>query len=357
MAEGSQEFDRELEGNEDLGPADVAGSGSVSPDTRTETGGVHFNAARAKWPQYANRIERLDTYKSWPKPKIDVEELAEAGMFYKGDNDNTLCFYCGISIGHWETHDNPWIEHARFSQDCQFLNFCKGLAFVKATLEFYEIQSDCTHTELVTHARPNQKISEDQDAQLARSLGQSLAHTQNIVVPWHQRVKRHVEPREIRSRLDMASVKTLIEFGYPRVLVGSIIALHLQLEGDDFDSYCDLVNSVINIAELVGLPLHTSRAHPNSKSDQQGPIQEVCAVASSATTSRPGSNHVMRKRVSKKKCLKGRDLVCKVCKKKEVNVILKNCGHTVLCDDCAKIRQNCPKCHKHIHEKVMLYVA
>ena len=40
------------------------------------------------------------------------------------------CFHCGIGLQNWDSEDNPFVEHARWSQECQFLKDKKGLDFI-----------------------------------------------------------------------------------------------------------------------------------------------------------------------------------------------------------------------------------
>ncbi|GBP63407.1 Death-associated inhibitor of apoptosis 1 [Eumeta japonica] len=60
-------------------------------------------------------------YKSSP---VKPEDLADAGFFYTGRSDKTLCFYCGGGLRDWKDNDNPWEEHAvwfaRLNQNLQF---------------------------------------------------------------------------------------------------------------------------------------------------------------------------------------------------------------------------------------------
>jgi hypothetical protein len=353
------------EEHEDLytGSADSRYSSSQSKGES----GIQLNAVAAKWPEYANRIERLDTYKNWPKPKIDVNALAEAGMFYKGDEDRTECYYCGIPLKLWEPHDEPWIEHARFSQDCQFLHFHKGWAFVKSSLEFYDLPTVGIQIQRAAYSVPGYGTSETSESTAPVAQPQySLATSRITPAPKPKRIIRRVEPREIRSRLDIGSVKKLIALGYPRELVGQVIGERLQTEADDFKNFGDLVRAVMNAAEMLGIQLHTAipslvRTYPASSSSHtsasSGPSYPPLATASLSGSATSGDvDPAVKKAMDENRSLKEK-LYCKKCWKKEVNVVLLNCGHMVLCEDCAKLVHICPKCHNHILQRVKVFVA
>ena len=47
-----------------------------------------------------------------------------------GTNDNMSCFYCRINLHNWADDDDPWSEHAKFSENCCYLLLNKGKIFV-----------------------------------------------------------------------------------------------------------------------------------------------------------------------------------------------------------------------------------
>ncbi|GFY50355.1 e3 ubiquitin-protein ligase XIAP [Trichonephila inaurata madagascariensis] len=68
---------------------------------------------------------RLFSYKNWPLLMINSKLLAECGFYYTGVLDIVTCFSCNGSLGHWETNDNPFIEHEKFFPYCEYMNFIK----------------------------------------------------------------------------------------------------------------------------------------------------------------------------------------------------------------------------------------
>ncbi|CAG2255228.1 unnamed protein product [Mytilus edulis] len=103
------------------------------PDsTRTTTFNNSQNSRRGpKYPQYSITCIRLSTFQTWPTSiQQHPETMAEAGFYYTGNNDHVRCFHCGIGLQNWDSEDNPFVEHARWSQECQFLKDKKGLDFI-----------------------------------------------------------------------------------------------------------------------------------------------------------------------------------------------------------------------------------
>lgn len=73
-------------------------------------------------PMYATVPARLESFKDWPiSLKQKPKEMVDAGYFYMGSGDKTVCFYCGVGMKDWEETDDPWVEHAKWSPNCDYL--------------------------------------------------------------------------------------------------------------------------------------------------------------------------------------------------------------------------------------------
>lgn len=94
------------------------------------------HATRPTWPQYRSREARLASFKDWP-PAIPVKPatLSEAGFFYSGTGDRTVCYFCGRGLRDWEPGDDPWLEHELWFPGCWHVQLHKGNDFVRAIAE------------------------------------------------------------------------------------------------------------------------------------------------------------------------------------------------------------------------------
>lgn len=55
------------------------------------------------YPQYRNLHNRLLSFGEWPRSmKQKPAELADAGFFYTGKGDQTICYCCGGGLKDWE---------------------------------------------------------------------------------------------------------------------------------------------------------------------------------------------------------------------------------------------------------------
>ncbi|XP_014600570.1 PREDICTED: death-associated inhibitor of apoptosis 2-like isoform X1 [Polistes canadensis] len=94
------------------------------------------------YPKYANLELRVLSFDIWPKPMIDIKQLAEAGFFYTGEQDQTLCFHCGVGLKDWEPNDDPWYEHFKWFVKCHFLLMFKGKEYADVEGQFIKLSKE-----------------------------------------------------------------------------------------------------------------------------------------------------------------------------------------------------------------------
>lgn len=75
------------------------------------------------YPDYRIPSKRMNSFGSWPVGiKQKPENLSDAGFFYNGQSDITICFSCGLVVNEWEEADDPWIVHKSLAEkDCAYL--------------------------------------------------------------------------------------------------------------------------------------------------------------------------------------------------------------------------------------------
>ncbi|XP_003741968.1 putative inhibitor of apoptosis [Galendromus occidentalis] len=87
-----------------------------------------------KHPHMVSSSSRMATFttNSWPaEAKVKAVDLVEAGFFFLGMHDFTKCFSCDGGLCNWAEGDDPWVEHARWFPDCNFLKLNKGEPFIE----------------------------------------------------------------------------------------------------------------------------------------------------------------------------------------------------------------------------------
>lgn len=92
--------------------------------------GIHKNKGPAH-PDKFSYESRIATFDGWPKSiKQTPHDLAEAGFYYIGFGDQTICFHCGGGLKDWEENDSPWEEHALWFPKCSYLFLKKGPDYI-----------------------------------------------------------------------------------------------------------------------------------------------------------------------------------------------------------------------------------
>lgn len=96
-------------------------------------------------PDYILEVTRLQSFECWPKQlKQTPAMLAQAGLYYTGSSDKTVCFQCGGGLKGWDPQDDPWQQHARWFPGCQFVRLSLGddvVAEAKRNAEKIEVEN------------------------------------------------------------------------------------------------------------------------------------------------------------------------------------------------------------------------
>jgi hypothetical protein len=64
---------------------------------------------------------RLETFALWPKLQQTKEEMARAGFYYTGFNDQVQCPSCNITVNSWTPDEKPLTLHVLMSPHCSFV--------------------------------------------------------------------------------------------------------------------------------------------------------------------------------------------------------------------------------------------
>ncbi|CAG08390.1 unnamed protein product, partial [Tetraodon nigroviridis] len=73
-------------------------------------------------PHMKSEKSRLQTFSSWPSAvPVRPQDLAQAGLYYLGQNDQVQCFCCGGILANWDAGDSAWGEHNKHFPSCFFI--------------------------------------------------------------------------------------------------------------------------------------------------------------------------------------------------------------------------------------------
>lgn len=136
LSDGAQADVPKEDGYDICGRTEFRSKCGVGLKTKNETPpslenlGIHKNKAPS-FANYATLEARLRSFDTWPiAMKLKPNTLSEAGFFYTGKGDQTVCFHCGVGLKNWEDSEDPWVAHALWFKQCNFVLRVKGKKFV-----------------------------------------------------------------------------------------------------------------------------------------------------------------------------------------------------------------------------------
>ncbi|CAC5393830.1 unnamed protein product [Mytilus coruscus] len=242
-----------------------------------------------KYPKYAIRISRLDSFKHWPTYLTQSpDEMVSAGFFFTGNEDHCRCFFCGGGLRNWEPGDKPWIEHARWYQNCAFVRNCKGDRFIE------DVQTNnYMQTEIVE--------------------------------------KNELPVEEFK---DIPAIRSVSQFGYDEKLVKEAYD-NLKTAG---------TSDITNLKQSQGSSNHNKHQTESSRSAIEPLIKKE---VNNKTTCDPELELSVRSLEEENQNLRD-EQTCKICLDEPIAIVFLPCGHLAACVTCAPALRRCPICRTFI---------
>ncbi|NXO03042.1 BIR protein, partial [Rhinopomastus cyanomelas] len=360
-----------------------------------------FNVSNVSMQTHEARVK---TFISWPaRIPVQPEQLADAGFYYVGRNDDVKCFCCDGGLRCWESGDDPWIEHAKWFPRCEYLLRVKGGEFVS------QIQARFPHLLEQLLSTSDTPVDENIDPPII-----------------------HFEPGESRSEdavmMNTPVVTAALEMGFSRKLVKQTVQSKILTTGENYKTVNDLVFDLLT-AEDESREEEEERQFEEVASDDLSLIRRnrtalfqrltsVLPVLESLLSARAITE--LERDVIKQKTqvpLQARELIdtvlvkgneaasifrsclrdcdpalykdlfveknvkyvptedvsglpveeqlrrlqeertCKVCMDREVSIVFIPCGHLVVCKECAPSLRKCPICRGTIKGTVRTFLS
>ncbi|CAL8267879.1 unnamed protein product [Merluccius merluccius] len=355
-------------------------------------------------PGMQQNEDRLLTFVNWPsRIPVRPDQLAKAGFYYVGRNDDVKCFCCDGGLRCWESGDDPWVEHAKWFPRCEYLLQEKGQEFV------HQIQ-----------------------ARFPRLFEQLLTSGDSSSREFVDPPVVHVGPGEERSEdtvmMNTPVIKSALEMGFERSLVKQTVQSKILTSGENYKTVQELVSDLLSaedqkreeeremVAEAMAsdgftfLKRHqtalvqrlksvesvlehlreqnviTAEEYGGVQSLPSGP-QQTARLLELVLSKGNAAAELFRNWIQKNDVLLLRDLMaqaneavspsqdlselpmeeqlrrlqeertCKVCMDKEVNIVFIPCGHLVVCKECAPSLRKCPICRGLVKGTVRTFLS
>uniref|UniRef100_A0A7N9CWW6 Baculoviral IAP repeat containing 2 n=1 Tax=Macaca fascicularis TaxID=9541 RepID=A0A7N9CWW6_MACFA len=347
---------------------------------------------------------RFKTFFNWPSSVlVNPEQLASAGFYYVGRNDDVKCFCCDGGLRCWESGDDPWVEHAKWFPRCEFLIRMKGQEFVD------EIQGRYPHLLEQLLSTSDTTGDENADPPIIH-FGPGESSSEDAVM------------------MNTPVVKSALEMGFSRDLVKQTVQSKILTTGENYKTVNDIVSALLNAEDEKREEEKERQAEEMASDDLSLIRKNRMALFQQLTCVLPILDNLLKANVINKQehdiikqktqiplqarelidtvlvkgnaaanifknCLKEIDSTlyknlfvdknmkyiptedvsglsleeqlrrlqeertCKVCMDKEVSIVFIPCGHLVVCQECAPSLRKCPICRGIIKGTVRTFLS
>ncbi|KAL3883106.1 hypothetical protein ACJMK2_029399 [Sinanodonta woodiana] len=271
-----------------------------------------------KCPQLKSLPVRLSTFHQWPLVSPKPLQLAQAGLYYLGQKDYTVCYYCGGGLSLWTPEDDPEIEHERCYPHCE--------------------------------------LAKRRKQQYLNSCNKSISVSK--------------QDRTLEDPMKSVAVEAVLEFGYTSENIKMAVD-HLKTQkGKSVFNAVELLEIIENCGDNEKSNKDSCNT-VKSKHDEERNETESCedsslpssSVLPEQSFSQQKYQHVEDNTKLDAKTLKEenqrlRDMtLCKVCMDKSSCIVFLPCGHMVCCASCSPAMRKCPICRVLVRGTVKAFMA
>ncbi|XP_062998012.1 E3 ubiquitin-protein ligase XIAP [Elgaria multicarinata webbii] len=336
-------------------------------------------------PAMCNEEARLRSFHNWPPyAPLTPKDLANAGLYYTGTDDEVECFCCGGKLKNWESCDQAWSEHRRHFPRCFFVlgRDVGNVASVPdqsgdAKVDRSEIRNDNIihnpsmadyEARIKTFVMWRYLVSKEQ---LAQAGFYSIGNGDNVIC-FHcggglQEWKADEDPWEQHAKW-FPGCKYLIEEKGQEFVNSVHLTNSLQdstIEAEETSPIKDeelLQSPVVQNAIQMGFSLDEIRKAIERKrhlsAESYRSVEALVADLInaqkenilSASWEKDLSTEEKLRRLQEEK-------LCKICMDKTISVALIPCGHLVACTECAEAVDKCPLCCRVIAQRQKIYMS
>ncbi|XP_056143558.1 E3 ubiquitin-protein ligase XIAP [Lampris incognitus] len=349
---------------------------------RLRTGEVVDESTYPMAHHMRNEYTRLQTFASWPSnAPVRPRDLAQAGLYYLGENDGVQCFCCGGMLGGWEEGDTAWGEHSRHYPHCFFIlghdvgnipsegnteeegggTDNRQHISTRVSMECFEerlssfdgVQHPIDHDRL---ARAGFYSTGAQDKVLCFRCGGGLKGWQPEEDPWEEHAKHYPGCSFLLEEMGQEFVNS-VQLKDPRR--SSAASSHQN----GFSSHAEVLQSAM-AQKAIGMGLDPAVVETTilDKISRTGSDYSSMEALIQDCLGKTPESHVARSEEQDEDPLEKlrklqREKQCKVCMDRDICIVFIPCGHLVTCKECSESLSKCPICCGVIAQKIKTYIA
>ncbi|XP_020832027.1 E3 ubiquitin-protein ligase XIAP [Phascolarctos cinereus] len=341
-------------------------------------------------PSMCSEEARLKSFQNWPHyAHLTPQELASAGLYYLGVEDQVQCFCCGGKLKNWEPRDRAMTEHKRHFPKCLFV-MGRDVGNAPIEMDFSCERNYQNHAHfprnpamaeyearLITFATWIYSVNErqlakagfyalgDRDKVACFHCGGGLNDWKPNEDPWEQHAKWYPGCKYLLEEKGQDYVNN-IHLVNP--LDGTMMettkdASSITKEIDDIVLQNPLVQDAIRmgfsfheIKRIVGEKIKSSG---NDYKSLEGLVADLVIAQKESAQEGAASAVAMQKDVSTEEQLRylQEEKLCKICMDENIAVVFIPCGHLVTCQMCAEAINKCPMCCAVINLKQKIFMS
>ncbi|NP_001025583.1 E3 ubiquitin-protein ligase XIAP [Xenopus tropicalis] len=355
-------------------------SSEIMADYLLRTGRV-VDMSTPKYPRHMEMCSeeaRLQTFQNWPAySPLTPKELANAGLFYTGINDQVKCFCCGGKLMNWEPSDKAWTEHKKHFPECYFVLgrdvgnvateanthggrrrgselACPAMNDYNARLETFSSWSFPIDKE--TLAKAGFYSIGDGDATKCFHCGGVLNCWSATDDPWEEHAKAYPGCKFLIDEkgqhfINHAQLKRPI--------------LHKANSADASPALpkdSNLLKSpLVTDAQQMGFPLEEIKKVMGQKLKTTGKnytcveefVSDLCAQKETVLEKPKEIEISLEEKLRQLE----EEKICKVCMDRRISIVFIPCGHLVACAVCADVLDKCPICCTIVERRQKIFMS
>ncbi|KAJ8315519.1 hypothetical protein KUTeg_007669 [Tegillarca granosa] len=293
---------------------------------------MSLNLVNSKYPNYKQIAVRRSSFNSWPSRLKPSKLMAECGFFSTNSGDSVRCYHCGIGLRNWDPEDDPWVEHARWSPTCQFVQHEKGQEFINL------VQA--------AHRQAEMREALEENAALYQPKTENQGKAGDIQEDGSRVQSAKTEER--KNPLLTSCAQSVLAMGYRPRTVSKAIDRVVEHKGWDELSGENIMKVIFDMEDSGEINSTDEEKADNTKQSKETE-KESSDPSIPDTTDRT-------KLMAENEELKDRTR-CKICCENSVSIVFLPCGHLVCCAQCAPALKNCAICRKEIKGTVRVCLS
>ncbi|KAM4697046.1 E3 ubiquitin-protein ligase XIAP [Rhinophrynus dorsalis] len=288
-------------------------------DFLLRTGRV-VDMSKTKYPLYmemASEEARYRTFQNWPSyALLTPRELANAGLFYTGIDDQVKCFCCGGKLMNWEPSDRAWTEHRKHFPDC-----------------FFVLGRDVGNIASESASTPGgrRRGSEVPDCP---AMIQYKSRLESFAV-WPYSADKEM--------LAKAGLYSIGEGDATKCFYCGGVLKEWKLREDPWEEHARWYPGCKFLLEEKG-------QHFINNAQLLRPL--LLKASSSETSALPEETSIEDKLRQLEE-----EKICKVCMDRKISVVFIPCGHLVACAQCAEVLDKCPICCTIVQRRQKIFMS